>query len=157
MVASESVQKYFDALLQSYDILTEAVTKANERGIKISQTFAADVVKGQREALELGKKLATSETPDPGQFYTAVLEATTAAQSRALAFTQAAYQEALGSGAEARDTIEKLVKANSETAKAAMDATKAWSASNPLADIFRRNVEMMNSVNPIAPKKTATK
>lgn len=156
MAASESVQKYFDTLLKSYDILTDAVTKANDRGLKVGQAFAADVVKGQREALELGKKLATNETPDPGQFYTAVLEATTAAQSRALAFTQAAYQEALGSSAEARETIEKLVKANSATAKAAMDATRAWSASNPLSDIFRRNMEMMNSVNPVAAKKAST-
>src|SRR5687768_12307470 len=109
MAASEPVQKYFDALLNSYDILTEAVGKANDRGLKVSQQLASDVVAGQREAIELGKKIATSEAPDAGQFYSAVLEATTAAQSRVLAFTQAAYQEALGSGADARDTIEKLV------------------------------------------------
>lgn len=160
MAASEPVQKYFDALLTSYDIMTDAVTKAGDRGLKVSQQLAADVVRGQREAIELGKKLATNDAPDAGQFYSAVLEATTAAQSRALAFTQAAYQEALGSGTDARETIEKLVKANSATAKAAMDATKAWSASNPLADVFRKNMEMMGTAADTTKKaaeKTAAK
>lgn len=157
MPASEPVQKYFDALLNSYDILTDAVNKANDRGLKVSQQLAADVVKGQREAIELGKKIAATDAPDAGQFYTAVLEATTAAQSRALAFTQAAYQEALGSGADARETIEKLVQANSATARAAMDATRSWSSANPLADVFRKNMEMMGSAADSTKKAAATK
>ncbi len=82
MAANEQVKKYYDALIASYDILTDAVTRANERGLKVTQQFVADVAKGQREALELGKKLA-GEPADLGQFYSAVLEATTAAQPSA--------------------------------------------------------------------------
>src|SRR5215211_3843817 len=110
MANNEQVQKYYDSLLASYDLLVDAVAKANDRGIKITKQFATDVAKGQREALELGKKLA-GEPSDMGQFYTAVLEATTAAQGRALTFTQTAYQEALGASGEARDVVEKLVQA----------------------------------------------
>ena len=142
MAANEQVQKYYDALIASYDILTDAVARANDRGLKVTQQFVADVAKGQREALELGKRLA-GEPTDAGQFYTAVLEATTAAQGRALTFTQAAYQEALGAGTEARETVQKLVDANKETTQAAVAAAKSFAAANPVADIFRRGAEAM--------------
>ena len=98
MASNEYMQKYYDSLLASYDLLVDAVAKANDRGIKVSKQFASDVAQGQREAIALGKKLA-GEPSDFGQFYTAVLEATTAAQGRALAFTQAAYTEAIYSTA----------------------------------------------------------
>jgi len=142
MPANETVQKYFDTLLASYDLLIDSIDKANDRGLKVTKQFAADVVKGQREAIELGKKIA-GQPGDMSQFYTAVLEATTSAQSRALAFTQAAYQEAVGSGADTREVIEKLVAANRETAEAAVEAARSWTAANPFADVIRRNVEAM--------------
>lgn len=156
MATNDSVQKYFEALLASYDILTEAVDKANERGLKVTKQLAADIIKGQREAIEMGKSLAAKETPDASAFYSAVLETATAAQSRALAFTQAAYQEAVSSGTDARDTVEKLVEANKLTSKAAMDAAKSWSAAKPFADIIKKNFDAMT---PPAMKKekTATK
>lgn len=62
------------------------MAKANGR-IKVTKQFASDVAKGQREAIELGRRFAAEPT-DLGHFYTAT-EATTAAQGRALAFTQA--------------------------------------------------------------------
>ena len=68
-MANEYVSKYFDALLESYDILVDAVSKTNERGIKVSQNLVQDVVKGQRDAIELSRKLV-SEPSDVGQFYT---------------------------------------------------------------------------------------
>jgi hypothetical protein len=152
MAANEPVQKYYDALIASYDILTDALAKAGERGIKVTQQFATDVAKGQREALELGKKLA-GEPTDLGQYYTAVLEATTAAQGRALAFTQAAYQEALGVGGDARDTVEKLVAANKETAQAAVEVARKWTAANPMADVIRKGMENMTSATSTSTKK----
>jgi hypothetical protein len=140
MAANDQVQKYYDALINSYDILVSAVEKASERGANVTRQFVADITKGQREALELGKKLA-GEPTDLGQYYTAVLEATTAAQGRALAFAQAAYTEALGAGSDSREVMEKLVAANRETAQAAVAAFRNFTASNPMADAIRRNIE----------------
>ncbi len=152
MASNEYVQKYYDSLIASYDLLVDAVAKANDRGIKVSKQFATDVAKGQREALELGKKLA-GEPSDLGQFYTAVLEATTAAQGRALAFTQTAYSEALGASGEARDTVEKLVKANQDTAKAAVEVARTWTTTNPVVDMVKKGFEAMQP----ATAKTAKK
>lgn len=140
MPANDQVQKYYDALIASYDILTDAIGKANERGLKMTKQFATDVAQGQRQALELGKKLA-SEPTDMGQYYTAVLEATTAAQGRALTFTQVAYQEALGAGGDAREVVEKLVEANRETAQAAVEVARQWATANPVVDAMRKGME----------------
>jgi len=140
MATNAYIQKYYDSLLASYDLLVEAVEKANDRGFKVTRQFATDVVKGQREAIELGKKLA-GEPTDFGQFYTAVLEATTAAQGRALAFTQAAYTEALGAGTEARETVEKLVAANKETSQAAIEVARTWATANPMVDMVKKGFE----------------
>jgi hypothetical protein len=154
MASNEYVQKYYDSLLASYDVLVDAVAKANDRGIKVSKQFAADVTKGQREALELGKKLA-SEPTDLGQFYTAVLEATTAAQGRALAFTQAAYTEAMGAGTEAREVVEKLVAVNKETTQAAVNVARTWAQTNPVADFVKKGFEAMQPAAPKAKKEKA--
>jgi hypothetical protein len=152
--ANDQVQKYYNALIASYDILTSAIAQANDRGLKVTKQFVSDVAKGQREALELGKKLA-GEPTDFGQYYTAVLEATTAAQGRALTFTQVAYQEALAAGSDARATVEKLVEANKETAQAAVEVARNWATTNPVLDAVRKNWESMAPNGKSAAKKAA--
>ena len=154
MASNEYVQKYYDSLIASYDLLVAAVAKANDRGIKVTKQFATDVAKGQREALELGRKLA-AEPSDLGQFYTAVLEATTAAQGRALAFTQTAYSEALGASGEARETVEKLVKANQDTAKAAVEVARTWTTANPMVDMVKKGYAAMQPAAKTAKKEKA--
>lgn len=156
MASNDQVQKYYDALIESYDILTNAVATANERGLKITKQFATDVARGQREALELGRKLG-GEPTDLGQFYSAVLEATTAAQGRALAFTQAAYQEAMGASTDTRDTIQKLVEVNREASQAAVKAVQNWSAVNPFAESFKRTMEAFTPATNGKAKKAADK
>lgn len=157
MANNDQVQKYYDALIESYDILTDAIAKANERGLKISKQFATDVAQGQRQALELGRKLGAEPT-DLGQFYTAVLEATTSAQGRALAFTQAAYQEAMGASTDTREIIQKLVEVNREASQAAVSAMQTWTTANPFAETFKRTMEAFTpATNGKAKKEKAEK
>ncbi len=144
MAANQPAQKYYDALIASYDILTDVLAKASDRGITVTRQFATDVAKGQREALELGRKLA-AEPAEAGKYYTTILEATTAAEWRALAFAQLAFQQAIGASGEARATVEKLVEANRETALAAVEMARNWAALSPLADIMRKT---MGATNP---------
>ena len=40
--------KYFDALLASYDALAHAIEQANERGLRISRQLLTDVTAAQR-------------------------------------------------------------------------------------------------------------
>lgn len=151
-MANDQVQKYYNSLLASYDVLVDAVTKANERGFHVTKQFASDVAKGQREALELGKKLA-AEPGDMSHVYAAVLEATTAAQGRALAFTQAAYQEAVTASGDAREVVQKLVDANKETAQAAVEVARTWATANPVADVVKKGFEAMQPASKDSKKK----
>lgn len=151
-MANDQVQKYYNSLLASYDVLVDAVAKANERGFNVTKQLASDVAKGQREAIELGKKLAAEPT-DVSHFYAAVLEATTAAQGRALAFTQAAYQDALTAGGDAREVVQKLVEANKETAQAAVEVARTWATANPVADVVKRSFEAMQPAAKDSKKK----
>jgi hypothetical protein len=151
-MANDQIQKYYNSLLASYDVLVDAVTRANERGFSVTKQFASDVARGQREALELGKKLA-AEPADMNHVYAAVLEATTAAQGRALAFTQAAYQEAVTASGEAREVVQKLVDANKETAQAAVEVARAWATANPVADVVKKSFEAMQPASKDAKKK----
>ena len=155
MAQNEPVQKYFDALLASYDLMVDSIEKANDRGAKVSKQFTSDIVKGQREAIELGKKLA-GEPAEVGQFYTALLEMTTAAQGRAMNFVQAAYQEALGAGTDARETAQKLVDANRVTAEAALEAARSFAGSNPFADMLQQGFNQFTQAT-AAPRATARK
>jgi predicted lactoylglutathione lyase len=141
-MANETVQKYFDSLLQSYDIMVDAIEKSSERGLKFSKQFANDVAKGQREAIELGKKIAT-EPGDLGQFYAAMMQTATAAQGRVLSFAQLAYSEAMTAGNETRETVEKLMAASKETTQAAMEAARSYGADNPWTETLRKNWDQM--------------
>ena len=134
-----TTQKYYDALLASYDVMVEAISKAGDRGLTVSKQLANDIVKGQRDVIELGKKL--SDPSDASQVYSIMIEATTAAQGRALAFTQVAYQAALSGGTEARETIQKLVEANKEATQAAVELAKKFATSNPYAEAWRKGLE----------------
>ncbi len=131
-MAIDPTQKFYDALVSSYDILSDAVAKSSQLGVKVGERLSADVAKGQKEAVELAKKIG-SNTGDVNQIYATVLEATTAAQSRALEFAQVAYQESVVVGTEFRATFEKLIEANRETAQAAMEAVRTTIAKNPFA------------------------
>jgi hypothetical protein len=141
-MANEYAQKYYDALIASYDILADAASKAGERGLKVSQQLVEDITKGQREALELGKKLA-SEPTDMGLLYAGLMEATTALQSRALAFTQTAYSETVGAGSDTREVFQKLFEANKDTVKAAVDFARTSTSANPFVDAWRKGLEAM--------------
>lgn len=153
MTENEQAKKYYDALIASYDVMTDALGKASEKGIKVSSQMAQDIANGQREALELGKKLAT-ETKDVSELYTALVEATTAAQGRALNFAQYTYQEAMESGTESRDYMQKLIEANKETSRAAVDLARTWATANPMADMMRKGME---SMSPSSAEKSSKK
>lgn len=153
MATTDQAQKYYESLIATYDVLSDAVTKGGERGVKITTQLAQEISQGQREALELGKKLSGNQK-DLGQLYTALVEATTAAQGRSLAFAQFAYQQALEAGTESREHMEKLVEVNRQATQAATDLARLWASENPMTEMFRRSMEAMS---PDATKKSAPK
>lgn len=152
MTANESLLKYLEALSTSYEELASASSKASDRGAKLSKQLTEEVVAGQREAISLAKQIAA----DPDHLMTAsvsaVTEAAVAAQTRALAFAQMAYQEAVVASTEGRSAAERIAKANQATADAAIELSKSWAAFNPMAELFVRTSESMMQAAGLQPK-----
>ncbi len=118
-----AADKYFEALTESYDAILEAIKAGNERGYRVSNNLLAEAQRGQREAVDLGKKFAEDPT-DVGGFYRSVMEATTKSQGRALELARQWFDELSESRTETRDVIEKVVKAQRAAGEAAVEATR---------------------------------
>lgn len=121
---SEAEEKFFDALNDSYDALLGAIDAGRERGYRVSKDFLEDARKAQRETVDLGKKLVEAPS-DVAGFYGSLVEATSKAQSRTLELAREWLGELGESGKEARDAIQKVMKANQEAARAAVDAARS--------------------------------
>ena len=50
--STSALDKYFEALTESYDAIIEAVKAGNERGYRVSNNLIAEAQKGQKEALD---------------------------------------------------------------------------------------------------------
>lgn len=118
-----AVDKYFEALTESYDAIIEAIKAGNERGFRLSNNLLAEAQRGQRESIDLGKKFASDPT-DIGGFYRAAMEATTKAQGRTLELARQMFDELSESRTEGREVIEKVIKAQRAAGEAAIEATR---------------------------------
>lgn len=133
------LEQYFDALIESYDALTEAIDKAGERGVKVSRKLAEDVTAGQRDVLALSKQ-AAADPANASRNYAALVEAMLAAQGRALAFVRVAIEEGSTGTAEAKAAIERIATANRAVAESASALTSVWSKDNPLAAFWQQGM-----------------
>ncbi|MEX2226338.1 MAG: hypothetical protein WEB52_07815 [Dehalococcoidia bacterium] len=121
--SNTAVDKYFEALTESYDAIIEAIKAGNERGFRISNNLLTEAQRGQREAVDLGRKFADDPT-DVSGFYRAVMESTTKAQGRALELARQMFDELSESRGDTRDAIEKVVKAQRAAGEAAVEAAR---------------------------------
>ena len=153
----EQVHKYFAALRESYDALASAAKGAASRGTTISERLVREIEAGQREALALGEKLAADPT-NPAENYTTVLEATLAAQDRALAFAKDVYSQSEAAGAEGRKALEKLFAANRQISEATVEFSRSWMQDASWAAAWQQGLEAMTSAaEKAAPTATRAK
>lgn len=149
--SNTALDKYFEALTESYDAIIDAVKAGNERGYRISNNLIAEAQKGQREAVDLGKKVAEDPT-DIGAFYRAMMEATTQAQGRALELARQMFDELSESRTETREVIEKVIKAQRAAGEAAVEAAR--DVASTTAERVRTGVGRVTS-RPGAPAEEA--
>lgn len=142
MAKSTAVDKYFEALTESYDAILDAIKAGNDRGYRVSNNLLAEAQRGQRESVELGKKFAEDPT-DVGGFYRAMMESTTKAQGRALELTRQMFDELSESRNDTREVIEKVVKAQRAAGEAAVEATR--DVASTTADRVRTGVSRVTN------------
>jgi DNA anti-recombination protein RmuC len=137
-----ATDKYFEALTESYDAIIDAIKLGNERGFRVSTNLLTEAQRGQREAIELGRKFADDPT-DIGGFYRAMMESTTKAQGRALELARQMFDELSESRTETRETIEKVVKAQRVAGEAAVAAVR--DVAGTTADRVRTGVQRVTN------------
>ena len=120
---TDNVDKFFDAVNEVYDTLLDAVKSANDRGYRVSRKLIDEVEHGQREAIDLTRRFASSPRDIAG-FYSSAVRSVTDAQGRALELTRQFLDEASDGGREARDTLRKVIEANRGAGQAAISATR---------------------------------
>ncbi len=123
MPKSETVDKFFDAVTESYEALLDAAKSANDRGYRVSRRLIDEIEYGQREAVGLTRRVAGAPQDIAGSFSSAVRNLTDA-QGRVLDLTRQLLDEATDSGREGRDTMRKVIEANRSAGQAAIEATR---------------------------------
>jgi len=123
MPKTETIDQFFGAVTEAYDSLLDAVKASNDRGHRLSRRLIEEVEKGQREAIELTRRLAGAPR-DVAGFYSTAVRSLTDAQARALDLTRQLLDEAMETQQEARDTVARVIEANRNAGRAAIAATR---------------------------------
>lgn len=144
MAGNDASAKFFEALNESYDALIDTIKAANERGHRVSVSVIEDAQRGQREAVDLAKKWIDAPLDIAG-FYSALLEATTKAQSRSLDVTRQWFTELGDAQKETREVLQRMANANRTAGEAAVDLARG---------AFNRTGEVIRSAGQVATAAT---
>jgi len=123
MPKQETLDKFFDAVTDAYDALLDAARSANDRGYRVSRKLIDEIERGQKEALDLTRRVAVAPR-DVSGLTTAVIRTVTDAQGRVLDLTRQLLDELTDSQRETRDTLRKVIEANRGAGQAAIEATR---------------------------------
>jgi len=123
MPKTETVDKFFTAVNEAYDALLDAAKSANDRGYRVSRQLIDEVERGQREAIDLTRRIAGSPR-DVSGFYSAAVRSVTDAQGRVLDLTRQLLDELSDSQREGREVVRRVIDANRSAGQAAIEATR---------------------------------
>ena len=123
MPQPSTIDKFFNAVDDAYDIILDTVKAGADRGHRVSKGLIEQAQKGQREALELAHTIATSPT-DLGKVSGAVVETLTKTQGRVLETSRQWLDEALDSQQERREALRRWIDANRQAGEAVVEASR---------------------------------
>jgi len=120
---TDTVDRFFNAVNEAYDALLDAAKSANDRGYRVSRQLIDEVERGQREAIDLTRRVAASPR-DVSGFYSAAVRSVTDAQGRVLDLTRQLLDELSDSQREGREVVRRVIDANRSAGQAAVEATR---------------------------------
>jgi hypothetical protein len=123
MPKTETVDKFFNAVTDAYEALLDAAKSANDRGYRVSRQLIDEVERGQRETIDLTRKVV-SQPRDVSGAYTAAVRSVTDAQGRVLDLTRQLLDELSDSQREGREVVRRVIEANRSAGQAAVEATR---------------------------------
>src|SRR5712691_1085216 len=120
---TDTVDRFFNAVNEAYDALLDAAKSANDRGYRVSRQLLDELERGQREAIELTRKVASTPR-DVSGLYSATVRSVTDAQGRALDLTRQLLDEVSDGQREGRDVFRRVIEANRTAGQVAVEATR---------------------------------
>lgn len=121
---SATTGAYLERLLEGHEKFAAALEASRARNARIADKFFATLLANQREALALGKAMASAPTAY-GKNMEAAMHSLSAAQERALDFAKTVYREQADASGELRDAATRAFEAARKLAPSA-DKLGAW-------------------------------
>ena len=123
MPQTSTIDKFFDAVDEAYDVILDTIKAGADRGYRVSKGLIDQAEKGQREALDLAHTIATLPA-DPGKASSAVVETLTKTQGRVLETSRQWLDEALDSQQEGREALRRWIDANRQAGEAVIEVSR---------------------------------
>lgn len=130
---TKPINTYYSTILEGYNILAAATTKAHERAVRLATLAGTEITDAQREGIEFARDLAT-EKPEPAAILPKYTAATAKAQDHAASYAKATLQETLDAAAEYRDTAQKLFDTNKKLAENFAEVAAEFTNGQAFAD-----------------------
>jgi hypothetical protein len=142
------VTTYFDALIEGYNLVAEAATRAGERATRIATLAGEEIAVAQRENIELAKEFSTSQI-EPADLLPRYTTISVKAQDHVAKVAKASLQETLDAASDYRDVAQKLFESNRKLAEAWVEAAAEFTNGQLVADAIQAFTP------PAEPKKKA--
>lgn len=120
------LREYLEALHEGYVVFEEAIAAASALGARIPQRLLNETSIGRFQLQELMHEFQSDPQSLLSPAYAPLTEAAISSQSRALAFVELWYADALRDVASSPEVQERLEHANAAAAAAAADLSSAW-------------------------------
>ncbi len=123
MPQPSSIDKFFGAVDDAYDIVLDTLKAVVDRGYRVSQGRIEQALAGQHEAVELAATIAKSPT-DLAKSSGALVETVTKTQGRVLGLSRQWLDEAMDAQQEGREALRRLIDANRQAGEAVIQSSR---------------------------------
>ena len=123
MPQASSIDKFFGAVDDAYDVVLDTLKAGVDRGYRVSQGLIEQTQAGQKEAVELAATIVKSPT-DLGKSSGAVVQTLTKTQGRVLVLSRQWLDEAMDAQQEGREALRRLVDANRQAGEAVIQSSR---------------------------------
>ena len=118
-----SIDKFFGAVDDAYDVVLDTLKAGVDRGYRVSQGLIEQTRAGQQEAVELAATIAKSPT-DLAKSSGAVVQTLTKTQGRVLGLSRQWLDEAMDAQQEGREALRRLEDANRQAGEAVIQSSR---------------------------------
>jgi len=123
MPQQSSIDKFFDAVDEAYDVVLDTLKAGVDRGHRVSRNLIDQAQEGQREAIELAASVVKAPT-NISSAAGATVQTLTKTQGRVLEISRQWLDEAMDSQQEGREALRRLIDANRQAGQAVLESSR---------------------------------